>query len=1000
MQRGFGLTVCAIIAIAGSAANAQSIDWLMPVDGDWAIAGNWAGGNVPDNAGEIAVLGLSGMYTVTSDTGRTLGGLMLTNPDAALNLGINTYSLSGDLLNHGLVTLNYANSIFNSALNFQTNATLSGTGVIRLVANSANNDAQINASSGTLIHGSGHTIAGSGLLSGSMTNSGDIIADDPKGVGLSLNGSLSQTASGRVGADAGKLSLGNGSLTTGGEFFTLNGGVINVASSLAMIGDIDNTGAITINGGAHTLALASSIENNGSITINADDNIFNSHLRFEQAGAINGTGSISMSSAGSDSSDAQLYTNGAFTGTIGSGQTVSGSGIIDGRSGGSIINNGTVIANDPDFPLVLGGVHAPGSGVYRAEGDGVLGLGNNSVLTGVLFDSAGNGTIDVVGTNSRVDTVINNGSMRVPGQSYFLVLDGPLTNNGTITLNNNANIFNAHMRFDANTQIGGTGTIDMLAAGGDRGDAQIFTSPGITATLGAGQTITGAGWIDGRSGGSLVINSTVIATDPANPLSIDGNIDATGGGVFRGDEASVSLDAGLVLTGGTFESVGAGEVGVTLGGSASVSGVTNNGTMSIYGQSSFLDLQGDLTNNGLCLINSNMNIFNAHMRAINSVAINGSGTVRLLSPTDINDAQVFTNDVFTLTIGANQTVAGAGIVDGRNGGTIINNGTINGDDPLAELRLLGNHIGPGVYRADDGTLGLGSGLVMNGGTFETSGTGAVAKVDGGTSTLSNITNNGQLNLFGNSTFIDLATNLTNNGEIWINSDGAIFNAHVRFTDSFAIDGTGTIRMNAANASDDAQIISNGPATGTIGAGQTVVGDGRLVGNINIEGILDPGGATRTFTADNLTLASSAEMIVDLGGPSIGEYDRVVLSGADVMNIAGTLTINVDPGYGPAFGETWDIISGGSTTGTFDEVITASAPLGQVYRAIYAPNRVFVILTCDADLSGDGGIDFFDVSAFLNFFGNQDIRGDINGDGLFNFFDVSTFLQLFGEGCNP
>ena len=46
-------------------------------------------------------------------------------------------------------------------------------------------------------------------------------------------------------------------------------------------------------------------------------------------------------------------------------------------------------------------------------------------------------------------------------------------------------------------------------------------------------------------------------------------------------------------------------------------------------------------------------------------------------------------------------------------------------------------------------------------------------------------------------------------------------------------------------------------------------------------------------------------------------------------------------------------------------ITGAAPIGQIYRVIYESNRVYVILTCDADLSGDGGIDFFDVSAFLS-----------------------------------
>ncbi len=54
--------------------------------------------------------------------------------------------------------------------------------------------------------------------------------------------------------------------------------------------------------------------------------------------------------------------------------------------------------------------------------------------------------------------------------------------------------------------------------------------------------------------------------------------------------------------------------------------------------------------------------------------------------------------------------------------------------------------------------------------------------------------------------------------------------------------------------------------------------------------------------------------------------------------------------------------------------------------------------CSADLTGDGLLDFFDVSAFLTAYNAQDEIADFNEDGLFNFFDVSAFLTAFNEGC--
>ncbi len=65
------------------------------------------------------------------------------------------------------------------------------------------------------------------------------------------------------------------------------------------------------------------------------------------------------------------------------------------------------------------------------------------------------------------------------------------------------------------------------------------------------------------------------------------------------------------------------------------------------------------------------------------------------------------------------------------------------------------------------------------------------------------------------------------------------------------------------------------------------------------------------------------------------------------------------------------------------------------------NCTFVINAanaCPADLNGDGILNFFDVSAFLNAFGGNDPQADFTGDGSFNFFDVSAFLVALSAGC--
>ncbi len=55
--------------------------------------------------------------------------------------------------------------------------------------------------------------------------------------------------------------------------------------------------------------------------------------------------------------------------------------------------------------------------------------------------------------------------------------------------------------------------------------------------------------------------------------------------------------------------------------------------------------------------------------------------------------------------------------------------------------------------------------------------------------------------------------------------------------------------------------------------------------------------------------------------------------------------------------------------------------------------------CPGDENGDGRVDFFDISAFLETFNNQSPAADIAPPfGSIDFFDISLFLLRFGQGC--
>lgn len=79
--------------------------------------------------------------------------------------------------------------------------------------------------------------------------------------------------------------------------------------------------------------------------------------------------------------------------------------------------------------------------------------------------------------------------------------------------------------------------------------------------------------------------------------------------------------------------------------------------------------------------------------------------------------------------------------------------------------------------------------------------------------------------------------------------------------------------------------------------------------------------------------------------------------------------------------------------------------GGFYAQIALSLFAYADIGCPADLfpppAGDGQVNFFDLSLFIQWFNAADPRADVfptGGDGVFNFFDVSAYLALFNAGC--
>ena len=89
---------------------------------------------------------------------------------------------------------------------------------------------------------------------------------------------------------------------------------------------------------------------------------------------------------------------------------------------------------------------------------------------------------------------------------------------------------------------------------------------------------------------------------------------------------------------------------------------------------------------------------------------------------------------------------------------------------------------------------------------------------------------------------------------------------------------------------------------------------------------------------------------------------------------------------PDPGQYYIVVDGGNTNGT------------QLFSLTVTFATLEVEEECPADFTGEGSLNFLDVSAFLTAFGNQESSADFVADGNYNFLDVSAFLTAFSEGC--
>ena len=148
---------------------------------------------------------------------------------------------------------------------------------------------------------------------------------------------------------------------------------------------------------------------------------------------------------------------------------------------------------------------------------------------------------------------------------------------------------------------------------------------------------------------------------------------------------------------------------------------------------------------------------------------------------------------------------------------------------------------------------------------------------------------------------------------------------------------------------------------------------------NDGGTIDPGELVQTtWLFDSPDGVTTADLLLSTDGGA--SYSSVVGSGFDAST--GTYYWTA-PDVGTSDGRLRLVIRDGDGNESFDDSDVSFTITGSV---------------CIADLTGDGVLNFFDVSVFLNAYTAMDPVADFTGDGVYDFFDVSAFLNAFNAGC--
>jgi fibronectin-binding autotransporter adhesin len=531
---------------------------------------------------------------------------------------------------------------------------------------------------------------------------------------------------------------------------------------------------------------------------------------------------------------------------------------------------------------------------------GLVKLGNGTLTIGTV--NGFTGSVSIGGGVISVGTIANSGTASALGAGSAISIDGGAlqftgttgTTNRTLTIGTNGATIQTDGTLTLSSSISGTGNLAKTGTGTLilRGTANTYTDTTITSGIlqvGDGSANAGA------PGTGVIVNQGELIFDHSNTFTISNLIDGIGKLRKRG--------TGTLTLGGFSPNTFSGGT------------IINGGTI-IAGKSAGTDALGDLTIETGGTFRYLTNNVSNQIADTASVTINGGifGDPTAVTPTNPGATDTITNltiNAGTFGSGRNVTlgsftILGAlkvngGVALAQRGGVIfaesaeIGAGSVNVDGGSTtggqESRF---DVGSGGLKLTSGTINLNSGpsaitatsngsIVNLNGDVISMGTSRVvrlnpaqaapkARIDlGGLERTFDVT--GTLQIGGPGAPVEIANGSltkTGPGSLTLAGDNTYFGETKINTGTLALTGalSGTTQINVATgATFDVSGVSGGY---TLNFGQTLMGDGTVVGNVVANGSISPGNFTfgTLHFGGALTLAGTADFEIGSVGPAI------------------------------------------------------------------------------------------------------------------------------------